>query len=111
MSCPIYLSPAAMRTKSIRLHQAGMMSPKAYPSYRIVLIHVILARIIGKSGAMRDGDPALGSDPAGRLVPRPEWPVKPMRSAQALYRAMGFQPIPAYYGNPLPSVVDMALDL
>ena len=34
-----------------------------------------------------------------------------MRPAQALYSAMGFQPIPAYYDNPLPGVVYMALDL
>ena len=34
-----------------------------------------------------------------------------MRPAQAVYSAMGFQPIPAYYDNPLPGVVYMALDL
>ena len=34
-----------------------------------------------------------------------------MQPAQALYSAMGFQPIPAYYDNPLPGVVYMALDL
>ena len=34
-----------------------------------------------------------------------------MRSAQAVYGAVGFQPIPAYYYNPLPGVVYMALDL
>ena len=34
-----------------------------------------------------------------------------MRPAQALYSAMGFQPIPAYYDNPLTGVVYMALDL
>ena len=34
-----------------------------------------------------------------------------MRPAQAVYSAMGFQPIPAYYDNPLPGVMYMALDL
>jgi putative acetyltransferase len=34
-----------------------------------------------------------------------------MRPAQAVYSAMGFQPIPAYYDNPLPRVIYMALDL
>jgi GNAT superfamily N-acetyltransferase len=34
-----------------------------------------------------------------------------MRLAQAVYGAMGFQPIPAYYDNPLPGVMYMALDL
>jgi GNAT superfamily N-acetyltransferase len=34
-----------------------------------------------------------------------------MRPAQAAYSAMGFQPIPAYYDNPLPGVMYMALDL
>ena len=34
-----------------------------------------------------------------------------MRSAQALYSAMGFRPIPAYYYNPLPRVINMALEL
>ena len=34
-----------------------------------------------------------------------------MRPAQAVYSAMGFQPIPAYYDNPLPGIVYMALDL
>ena len=34
-----------------------------------------------------------------------------MRSAQAVYSAMGFRPIPAYYDNPLPGVIYMALDL
>ena len=34
-----------------------------------------------------------------------------MRPAQAVYGAMGFQPIPAYYDNPLPGVIYMALDL
>jgi putative acetyltransferase len=34
-----------------------------------------------------------------------------MRPAQAVYRAMGFQRIPAYYNNPLPGVIYMALDL
>ena len=34
-----------------------------------------------------------------------------MRPAQAVYGAMGFQPIPAYYDNPLPGVMYMALDL
>jgi GNAT superfamily N-acetyltransferase len=34
-----------------------------------------------------------------------------MRSAQAVYTAMGFRPIPAYYDNPLPGVIYMALDL
>jgi ribosomal protein S18 acetylase RimI-like enzyme len=34
-----------------------------------------------------------------------------MRPAQALYSAMGFQPVPAYYENPLPGIIYMALDL
>ena len=34
-----------------------------------------------------------------------------MRPAQAVYNTMGFQPIPAYYDNPLPGVIYMALDL
>ncbi len=34
-----------------------------------------------------------------------------MRPAQAVYSAMGFRPIPAYYDNPLPGVAYMALDL
>jgi ribosomal protein S18 acetylase RimI-like enzyme len=34
-----------------------------------------------------------------------------MRPAQALYSAMGFLPIRAYYDNPLPGVMYMALDL
>jgi GNAT superfamily N-acetyltransferase len=34
-----------------------------------------------------------------------------MRPAQALYSSVGFQPIPAYYDNPLPGVIFMALDL
>ena len=34
-----------------------------------------------------------------------------MRPAQAVYGAMGFRPIPAYYDNPLPGVMYMALDL
>jgi putative acetyltransferase len=34
-----------------------------------------------------------------------------MRPAQALYCAMGFEPIPACYDNPLPDVIYMALDL
>ena len=34
-----------------------------------------------------------------------------MRSAQAVYSAMGFRPIPAYYDNPLPGVIYMALHL
>jgi GNAT superfamily N-acetyltransferase len=34
-----------------------------------------------------------------------------MRPAQALYSAEGFRPIPAYYDNPLPGVIYMALDL
>jgi putative acetyltransferase len=34
-----------------------------------------------------------------------------MRPAQAVYSAMGFRPIPAYYDNPLPGVMYMALDL
>src|SRR5271166_1521400 len=34
-----------------------------------------------------------------------------MRSAQAVYGAMGFRPVPAYYDNPLPGVIYMALDL
>jgi putative acetyltransferase len=34
-----------------------------------------------------------------------------MRPAQALYSAMGFRPIPAYYDNPLPGVIYMALEL
>jgi GNAT superfamily N-acetyltransferase len=34
-----------------------------------------------------------------------------MRPAQALYSAVGFRPIPAYYDNPLPGVIYMALDL
>jgi putative acetyltransferase len=34
-----------------------------------------------------------------------------MRPAQAVYSATGFQPIPAYYDNPLPGVMYMALDL
>jgi putative acetyltransferase len=34
-----------------------------------------------------------------------------MRPAQAVYSALGFQPIPAYYDNPLPGVIYMALEL
>ena len=34
-----------------------------------------------------------------------------MRPAEADYGAMGFRPIPAYYDNPLPGVIYMALDL
>jgi putative acetyltransferase len=34
-----------------------------------------------------------------------------MRPAQAVYGAMGFRPIPAYYDNPLPGVIYMAVDL
>jgi ribosomal protein S18 acetylase RimI-like enzyme len=34
-----------------------------------------------------------------------------MRPAQALYSSVGFKPIPAYYDNPLPGVIYMALDL
>src|SRR3984893_8063233 len=34
-----------------------------------------------------------------------------MRPAQALYSAMGFRPIRAYYDNPLPRVIYMALEL
>ena len=34
-----------------------------------------------------------------------------MRPAQAVYGAMGFRPIPAYYDNPLPGVIYMALEL
>jgi GNAT superfamily N-acetyltransferase len=34
-----------------------------------------------------------------------------MRPAHALYSAMGFRPIPAYYDNPLPGVIYMALEL
>ena len=34
-----------------------------------------------------------------------------MRPAQAVYGTMGFRPLPAYYDNPLPGVVYMALDL
>src|ERR1700737_3200232 len=34
-----------------------------------------------------------------------------MRPAQVLYSAMGFQPISAYYNNPLPGIIYMALDL
>ena len=32
-------------------------------------------------------------------------------AGQAVYSAMGFQSIPAYYDNPLPGVIYMALDL
>ena len=34
-----------------------------------------------------------------------------MRTAQGVYSSLGFQPIPAYYDNPLPGVIYMALDL
>jgi ribosomal protein S18 acetylase RimI-like enzyme len=34
-----------------------------------------------------------------------------MRSARALYAALGFRPIPPYYDNPLPGTAYMALDL
>lgn len=34
-----------------------------------------------------------------------------MMQAQALYRWFGFREIPAYYANPLPGVVHLALDL
>lgn len=34
-----------------------------------------------------------------------------MRGALAVYRGLGFQPIPPYYHNPLEGVVFMALDL
>jgi putative acetyltransferase len=37
--------------------------------------------------------------------------LAPMRSAQALYARLGFQPTPAYYDNPLPGTQYMALDL
>jgi ribosomal protein S18 acetylase RimI-like enzyme len=34
-----------------------------------------------------------------------------MRTAQGVYSSLGFRPIPAYYDNPLPGVIYMALDL
>jgi putative acetyltransferase len=34
-----------------------------------------------------------------------------MPPAQAVYSATGFQPIPAYYDNPLPGVIYIALEL
>jgi GNAT superfamily N-acetyltransferase len=34
-----------------------------------------------------------------------------MGPAQAVYSSLGLQPIPAYYDNPLPGIIYMALDL
>jgi hypothetical protein len=34
-----------------------------------------------------------------------------MHAARAMYRSLGFEPLPPYYPNPLPGVEYLALDL
>ena len=37
--------------------------------------------------------------------------LNPMQPARALYRDLGFRPVEAYYDNPLPGTLYMALEL